>query len=90
MANWGLINSLWTIRDLFAILVVLVLAFIGREFQLRVMTKVKSRHKWAEQFGEPILTTDEAKARFSITLALLIGAGLAAFLFQAACPFKME
>ncbi len=88
--DWDAIRSLWTRRDVLAIVVILVFAFLGREFQLRVATRLRSGRKWAEQWGEPIPTPDEAKVGLWVCLGMLMIAGLAALLMQAACPFRME
>ena len=90
ISDWDVIKSLWTSRDILAIVVVLVIVFFGREFQLRVMTRVKSRSKWAQQWGEPILTPYEAKVGLSVLLGVLMIAGVAMLLMEAACPFRME
>jgi hypothetical protein len=86
---WDGVKSLFGIRDIAYVLLVVVLVFIGREFEFRIINPLtRSRRRWP--WSEPIRTPEGDKQALLVFLVMLIGAGIVVLLFQKACPSPLS
>jgi hypothetical protein len=71
---WEGLKSLYGIRDVQYILLVVILVFIGREVEFRIINPlIRSRRRWP--WSEPIRTPEEDKQALLVSLVMLIGGG---------------
>jgi hypothetical protein len=86
---WDGVKSLFGIRDIAYVLLVVILVFVGREVEFGIinpLTKSRRRRPWSE----PIRTPEGDRQALLVLLVMVIGAGMLVLVFQKACPSPLS